>query len=231
MESALTELPLSRRSFLLGTEGPLFLWPLGHREENDLPELRQKLEGLLPGAVCSVLAFESNWDNDLSPWPAELPDGSRFSGKGAETLRFLAEEALPAAGEKGLGQSGKYLMGYSLAGLFALWGFAESCLFDGALCCSGSLWFPGWDEYADAHPLPEGGRLYLSLGGKEPGRGKPPMSSIGEAYERQNKRCKKSALAAFTLEMNPGGHFSDPTLRMAKGMAWMLRQASRASGK
>ena len=49
------------------------------------------------------------------------------------------------------------------------------------------------------------------------------MNSIGEEYERQTKFCRADpSLGRFRMEMNPGGHFSDPTLRVAKGVRWLL---------
>lgn len=67
-----------------------------------------------------------------------------FAGKAGETLDWITGSLLPYLHEKELIPEGvkKYIAGYSLSGLFALWAFMVSTEFDGAVSCSGSLWFP-----------------------------------------------------------------------------------------
>ena len=220
--AAVQELILSsRRCRICGEGGRVIFRAVSSRQEESAEALCD--------ALCSLGAEDftlfdipvEDWESELSPWAAEA-GGESFSGGGGETLRFLLDEALPYASEHRC-VTGRYLCGYSLSALFALWAFYESGVFDGVGCCSGSLWFPGWADYAAAHSAPSGSAVYLSLGGKEPGRGRPPMNSIGEEYECQTKLCRADGgIARFRMEMNPGGHFSDPTLRVAKGVRWLL---------
>ena len=89
---------------------------------------------------------------------------------------------------------------------------------------SGSLWFPGFAEYLDEN-LPQGALdvAYLSLGKKEH---KTPNRMMREVLA-DTKRCEQTLQdrgAKTLFERNPGNHFSEPPLRSAKGIAWMLAQ-------
>ena len=116
------------------------------------------------------------------------------------------------------------IAGYSLAGLFALWACCKTDLFSRAASVSGSLWFPGFAEYLD-EDLPQGALdvAYLSLGKKEH---KTPNRMMREVLA-DTKRCEQTLQdrgAKTLFERNPGNHFSEPALRSAKGIAWMLAQ-------
>lgn len=214
-----------RRCCLAGDGDAVFLRGFFVRDERETEELCAALEKALPEGGWTLFDYEcTDWDADFSPWSADTA-GEHFPGGGTETLRFLREEALPLL--RTLRPEGRFFTaGYSLSALFALWAFCECPLFSGAVCCSGSLWYPGWAEYADAHPLREGSAVYLSLGGKEPGKGRPPMNTVGEAYERQSRLCKAAPGVRSTYVMNPGGHFADSNARLAKGFRWILGQGS-----
>ncbi len=114
-----------------------------------------------------------------------------------------------------------YVLGYSLAGLFSLWALSENCGADGAACVSGSLWFPGWDDYSKTAVYPAGSRIYLSLGGKESNSPDPLVATIGRAYDLQYSALRKAGLRCV-YEKNSGGHFASPHHRLAKAIAWLL---------
>jgi predicted alpha/beta superfamily hydrolase len=63
-----------------------------------------------------------DWNADMSPWPIEkLFAGDTACTGGAEAwLEVLTEQIIPEV-EKDLNVTRRYLAGYSLAGLFALW--------------------------------------------------------------------------------------------------------------
>jgi predicted alpha/beta superfamily hydrolase len=101
-------------------------------------------------------------------------------------------------------------------------------MFDGAASCSGSLWFPGWDSFCHTAQAPAGSIVYLSLGGKEEKTRNPAMAGIGDATRKLEQKLKQDpALQAVTLEWNPGGHFTEPQQRTAKGMAWLVHHMDR----
>ena len=96
--------------------------------------------------------------------------------------------------------------GYSLAGLFALWALYESDLFAGAVCCSGSLWYPGWDDYVMKHKILKSDSLiYLCLGGKEEKTNNKEIAVIGDRTRSQEKILRKDPnVKSSVLEWNSG---------------------------
>lgn len=168
------------------------------------------LAGLTQDCAVAVVASD-DWNADYSPWQA---DG--FAGQGAAALHWLREKILAEYPGREY-----YLAGYSLAGLFALWAYYEESSFAGAACVSGSLWYPGWQEYV--RPVRQSkGRVYLSLGGKEAKSGDPRIATVAQAFQAQYEECKKDNLiTAVKYELNPGGHFSQVEKRIAKGINWL----------
>ena len=184
-------------------------------------ETAEKLQPLLP--PCALLAFPApDWDRDLTPWaaPGLRKNEPDFGGGAAAFLAELlaavreAEGALPAPPET------KLLMGYSLGGLFALWAGTRTEEFPLLASVSGSLWFDGWCEYLEANPC-RAGKVYLSLGEREPKARNPRMARVGLCTER-TEALLRAAGAETTLEWNPGGHFNDPEERMAKAVRALL---------
>ena len=110
-----------------------------------------------------------NWEAELSPWAAgNLFKYSEMFTGGADTyLPFLTQQVLPQA-EAGLnGILWRGLAGYSLAGLFTVYALYKTDLFSRAASMSGSLWYPGFKDFALQSALcktPQ--HLYLSLGDK-----------------------------------------------------------------
>lgn len=174
-------------------------------------------------APFRMLAFSvTDWNRDLSPWPAAAVfRGQPFDGQAGETLQWLGEQIEPGAACRVIG-------GYSLAGLFSLWAFYETGLFRGAASCSGSLWFPGWLEYAQTKSAPRGSALYLSLGEKEPRARNPLMAQVGACTEAQLELARSQGMEAV-LRWHPGGHFQDPPGRVAQGFAWLLSAITAGS--
>ena len=98
----------------------------------------------------------ASWNDALSPWEAPAVWGKQgFGGKAADTLRFLTEQVIPTLKRQyPLPENVKIILGgYSLAGLFALWSFTQTDLFYGVAAASPSVWFPGWMEFEQQHPI------------------------------------------------------------------------------
>lgn len=172
-------------------------------------------------APYRLLAFEADsWADDFSPWAAPAVRDMTFGGHADRTLDWLRTAAIPF-----LGAQRPWIGGYSLAGLFALWALGSGD-FGGAAACSPSLWFPGWAEYAD-FPLPDGCRVYLSIGKRELHPRNPAMASVGERVQSFVDRLRRDpACRWMQLEYPPGGHFTDPPGRMARGFAALLNGAA-----
>lgn len=185
-----------------------------------------------PGFARPVLAAVQvdDWEETLSPWPGKSPfRGGRDFGAGADAfVDRLVDELLPDVRRRAGLQNGRaYIAGYSFAGLFALYSLYKTDAFDGAVCASGSLWYPGFMEYAESHALcgtPE--RLYFSLGDAESRTRNPVMRTVGERTEALVSHYRALGVDCV-WELNPGNHFAEPDARLAKGILRLLdRQIS-----
>lgn len=200
--------------------------------ENHIPDEIKDTAGLLyesdEAKNCRLIIFETtDWNGDFSPWPAQAAFGDEpFTGKAPETLSWIMGSLIPHLTQENIipVDCKKYIAGYSLSGLFALWAFLESDAFDGAANCSGSLWLPGWMEYMRSRKRSRDCIVYLSLGSKEEKTKNALMSAVGDNTRESYSLLKRDAhVTKATLEWNKGGHFANPTERLAKGMLWLLK--------
>ncbi len=167
------------------------------------------------------------WEDDLTPW-AIPPIGkgqAPCAGKADVYIELLTGGILPKVLEVLPGAPAYIaLAGYSLAGLFALYAMFRTDAFARIASASGSLWYPGFVQYAQSHaPVRKPDALYLSLGDRE-GRTRNPLMRPVEDNTRQLAAHYRNSGIPMILEMNPGGHFNDPNGRMARGIAWMLER-------
>ncbi len=206
-----------------GGQGPLVIIGDSHERDGYAEAIVKECEALGAGGLDLMVFEVGDWDRDFSPWPARGMDEDHPLGDGGpSTLARLESEIVPLA-KKELGDVPLIIGGYSLAGLFALWSFFESEAFEGAVCCSGSLWMDGWMPYMEEHKANRPGCVYLSLGGKEEKSPHPLLKTIGDCTRRADAILSKDPLLyAEKLEMNKGGHFADSAKRLAKGIVWAL---------
>ncbi len=213
-----------------GDGGPVVYCAMSLREGDEAERLASSINALVAETSYTLFVFETAaWADDCTPWAADAND-THFGGKGEETLWWLQNRAFPTVDETVGASNTRYLAGYSLAGLFALWALFVTDAFAGAASCSGSLWFPGWAEFAAEHSvMKKQSRVYLSLGGKEAKTANPLIATVEEKTKAELARLinDKNVVQAV-LEMNPGGHFSKPEERTAKGIAWLLQRKSGA---
>ena len=166
-----------------------------------------------------------DWNRELSPWACDgtVRDAEPFGGQAAGFLDELLNQIIPQV-ESSLPQPPVWhgIAGYSLAGLFSLWVPWQTDTFDRVASASGSLWFPGLIDYAHEHEMavtPDA--VYLSLGKKET---KTPNRMMRHVLD--DTRAMEALLVArgipTTLELNPGNHFAQTDLRMARGIHWIL---------
>ena len=183
-------------------------------------------------------AFEiADWNRELSPWEAPPAFGDEPFGSGAgETLRFIESELIPEikkirSGGEAEDRTGYILGGYSLAGLFALWSASESDTFSAVMAASPSVWFPGFSEYAEAHPT-RARAVYLSLGDREERTRNPLMRPVGDRIRALSADLSAQLGAEnCLLEWNKGGHFGDSAMRCARGFKWTLERVCAQTRK
>ncbi len=217
-----------KRCFLYGENNAkvLLIQPSGRDEEEFLEREVQVISEKAPGHAFQVLVFSvEDWNRELSPWEAPPVFGSEAFGNGAaKTLAWIEKELLPAL-ESTQGPSNRnFLGGYSLAGLFSLWAAYQTDRFAGVAAVSPSVWFPGWLETAEQKNClcPA---VYLSLGDREEKTRNRAMATVGSGIRRQAELL--SGATESILEWNPGNHFNEPDVRMAKGFAWLLNRLQK----
>ena len=201
---------------------PLVILNTVHGEGEEVWEAARTLTDT---AFTLAAVSQLDWNDDMTPWPS--PPAARWDspyGGGADGyLEELSSSVIPAIEEETGAPSSIAIAGYSLGGLFALYSLYASDLFTSAVSASGSLWYPDFADYILSHtPRNRPERIYLSLGEKEPKSGSTLMRQVGDKTGIIHQHFRDIGIETV-LEMNPGGHFTDTALRMAKGISWILR--------
>ena len=201
----------------------LLLWPEEGMNEERIRQEAALIRTLTDRSFVLACYPVKDWNRELSPWEAPPVFGKEAFGSGAAgTFQSIIGEVLPAIRDRyGLSAAIPAIIGgYSLAGLFALWCGYRTDVFRSVAAASPSVWFPGWKEFTETQPfLAEA--AYLSLGDREERTRNPLMSTVGEAIRRQEQNLNLAGIPCV-LEWNPGNHFREPELRLAKGFAWCL---------
>ena len=162
--------------------------PEGIREDLDegLKELSEKY------GVSIVVIPDVNWNNDMTPWPAEgvFKKAKPFGGQAALFLDKLTSEIIPEA-EKSLGlkDAERTIMGVSLSGLFAVWTSFRTDAFTNIISISGSLWYDGFTEWMKEQMSKR-------------------MATVEERTHTAADILKSKSQAAVTFEIVEGTHFS-----------------------
>ena len=204
------------------SDTPLVLLVTGGENSKAVWEETRRLTGQ---SFCLAAYPVTDWENELSPWKAKkvFRGGKGFGGGADETIRELERVIVPGLKRViGCPEMPCIIAGYSLAGLFAVYAMYRTTAFTGAASVSGSLWFPGFLDYAASHEMPQTpGRVYLSLGNRE----KYTKSTVMCRVEENTAALKEHFLAQgieCIFELNPGNHFQDVEQRLAKGIAWVV---------
>ena len=168
-----------------------------------------------------------NWEAELSPWTAGdlFKYSEMFTGGADVYLKLLTEEIMPQAENMPPGKiAWRGLAGYSLAGLFTVYALYKTDLFSRAASMSGSLWYPGFKDFALAHNMakvPE--YMYFSLGDKEARARNQYLKTVQQCTEELAAHYRSLDINTF-YELNPGGHYRDIIKRSAAGIKWLLTQ-------
>lgn len=165
------------------------------------------------------------WDDDMSPWdcPPLTRDDTPCGGKAPQQLARLTDAVIPKV-EALLSRPPAYsaLAGYSLAGLFALWALYRTDRFARVASASGSLWFPGFLDFARENSFARTPDCaYLSLGSKEHKTPNRMLRTVKDNTLAFRDLLQQRGVPC-TFESNPGNHFVHTEQRMAAGIAWML---------
>ena len=198
------------------------------------PEVLKSLTSLKNYIIVGISI--EDWNRNLTPWYCPRLFGKKnndFKGEGQKTFDWLINHCLTKI-EKDFSpifvkdKIYKYIGGYSLSALFALWIFysdknKKETIFDGVCACSPSLWYLKWDEYMIDRYAPEGSIIYLSLGDKEGKTKNETFQKMRSGMDKMIEFVKNDIhVKKYFYEENKGGHYNDSELRMAKAFKWLI---------
>ncbi len=195
--------------------------PFAGRAEQELHLLEREI-------IPHVEALMRASANAPSPSPGVPADASSPSPDTHADPGAQADSSSPSSGthdDPGVPAGARPLRiiaGYSLAGLFALWAQARSTTLDRVASASGSLWYPGFarfvQESAMARP-PE--CVFISLGKKETKTPSRLLRNVAHGTDEVVASLRGKGIPTHFV-LNPGNHFKEPALRMARGIAWCV---------
>ena len=178
-----------------------------------------------------ILVSISNldWNNEMTPWYSKKINkyGEDFLGKADEYIQVLLNEIIPEI-KKYIEENLKVkiknytIAGYSLAGLFAIYASYKTNIFSKIVSASGSLWFPKFVDFVKENKISSNvEKIYFSLGNKESKVKNQILANVEKNTKEIEEIYKKQGIKTIYVE-NEGNHFKDASLRLAKGIKWIL---------
>ena len=186
-------------------------------------DLDDGLKGLSEKCGVSIAVIEAvDWNNDLTPWPAEgvFKKAKPFGGEATSFLEKLTHEILPET-ERDLGieNAERTLLGVSLSGLFAVWSAFNTDAFANIISISGSLWYDGFIEWMkEQTPSPQLKRVCMLLGEKEKNSKEKRMATVEERTLAAADILKAKSQADVVFELVEVTHFSPILPRLKRAM-------------
>ncbi len=185
-------------------------------------ELKTMTEKYFSLAVISDI----DWDDEMSPWecPPLYKNDVPCAGGADKYLDKLIKDIVPTIKDNLVMAPEKVIIaGYSLAGLFAVYSLYKTDMFSAAVSASGSMWFPDFMEFTSTNNfIKEPEKVYFSLGDKEAKTRNQLLSTVEKRTTQIYEKYKNMEIDTV-FEMNPGNHFKDADIRIAKGIAWALQ--------
>lgn len=196
---------------------------LCHIEENDVDFYTTLLQQNCPSMILVTIS-NLEWQTDLCPW--DIPPVNKYiqcHGGANNYISQLQNQILPMIKEKVMHPIKRYIIaGYSLSGLFALYAPFHLDIFEGIVCASGSLWYPKFDNYLKKNQwISPISTVYLSLGDKEHHTKNKIMASVKDRILIVYDYLRQHGINVI-FEQNPGNHFQNTDLRLAKGIIWVI---------
>lgn len=192
--------------------------------QNSGLNIKKEIEKITDKDFSLLLIYVSDWNNDLSPYTASsiFKGTSDFKGNADLFLDYVLNLIKKVILEENIKPIYKALTGYSMAGLFAVYTLFKTNEFLKVASVSGSLWYPHLIEFVENNEVLQGiSTFYMSLGDKEKKTSNKIMSQVETnsliVFERIKPQFNNSK-----FEFNPGNHFKDEDLRVAKCIAYLL---------
>lgn len=176
-------------------------------------DLHEGLNGLSEKHSVSIVVIEAvNWNDDLTPWPAEgvFKKAKPFGGQAAAFLNKLTNEIIPETERSmGIENAERTLLGVSLSGLFAVWSAFNTDAFTNIISISGSLWYDGLVEWMKEQSLsPRIKKVCMLLGEKEKNAKEKRMATVEERTQTAAIILKEKTQSSVIFELVEGTHFS-----------------------
>lgn len=203
---------------------PIFYMPVLSLDQGD------KIWSLIEKDCILVMIFIEHWNKDLSPWKAEkiFKGGEDFDGEGNRFCNILISKIVVEV-EKIVGikieSKNRGIIGYSMAGLFALYCIFQTDLFGLVGSVSGSLWFEGILEYVKEN-VPvcknrEEMSFYFSIGDKENNAKEQRIAIVRDNTDKIVEYFS-ARYDRVVYVINPGGHFQNPEKRIVDGIHQLI---------
>jgi predicted alpha/beta superfamily hydrolase len=176
-------------------------------------DLLEGLKGLSEKHSVSIVVIEEvNWNDDLTPWPAEgvFKKAKPFGGQAAAFLNKLTNEIIPETERSmGIENAERTLLGVSLSGLFGVWSAFNTDIFSNIISISGSLWYDGLVEWMKEQSLsPRIKKVCMLLGEKEKNAKEKRMATVEERTQTAANILIEKTHASVTFDLGEGTHFS-----------------------
>jgi hypothetical protein len=186
-------------------------------------DLDDGLKGPSEKCGVSIAVIEAvDWNNDLTPWPAEgvFKKAKPFGGKASSFLEKLTHEIIhETERDLGIEDAERTLLGVSLSGLFAVWSAFNTDAFTNIVSISGSLWYDGFIEWMEKQtPSPQLKKVCMLLGEKEKNSKEKRMATVEERTLAAANILKAKSQADVWLELVEGTHFSPILPRLERAM-------------
>ena len=200
MSSPIIKQPTNKICYMILPEG------IKEGLSEGLERLAEKYE------VSIVVINDVNWNDDLTPWPAEgvFKRAKPFGGRAANFLDRLTREIIPEA-EENMAIEGveRTILGVSLSGLFAVWSAFSTDVFTNIISISGSLWYDDFVEWVERQtPSPQIKKVCMLLGEMEKGAKDKRMATVEERTVAAANILKEKTNASIVFDLVEGTHFS-----------------------
>lgn len=176
--------------------------------------------------LVSISNFK--WNNELTPWKSSalFKGEDDYLGNANNYLSEIEKDIIPQVERFIINNLNKKvkcysIVGYSLAGLFALYSSFNSNMFKMIGCVSSSFWYPNFLEYVLNNKINSNvEKIYFSLGNKEKLSKNKILSKVEDDTKEIYNFLNKSVNSIY--EENEGGHFNNEEERIIKAIKWLL---------
>ena len=203
-------------------EAPLIVIP---SFEDNASQIIEKVKLLTDKDFSLLIIYGFEWNNNLSPYKASaiFKGASDFKGEAKDFLDSVILKLISEVTTKeNIRPIYNALIGYSMAGLFAVYALFKTDAFLKVGSVSGSLWYPNFIDFIkNSEVLHSISTFYMSLGDKEKKTKNQMMSQVETnsliIFDRISSKILHSK-----FEFNKGNHFQDETFRVARCIVYLL---------